>query len=86
MSHLDEVLTIVYRLENDDGEMPGEVKGPKLSYVNPAAFLEKWYEKFLRKENYGIYEYIVRTHKDMVHDDGRVYFEGEGVMSKERVY
>ena len=80
------VTTIAYRLEDEKGEMPLDDVGMMTAYTNPATFANGIYAKYLKKDEYAIYEYIIDIPSTQVSDSGEVRFNLWNALSKTRVY
>ena len=80
------VTTIAYRLEDEKGNMPLDDAQMMTAYTNPATFANGVYAKYLKKDKYSIYEYIIEVPSTHVSDDGVVKFYLWNALSKTKVY
>lgn len=79
------IITIVYRLEDENGIMPySKDEGIlRFGYLNPTEFAMGKFVKYFKK--YAIYEYVVYVKEGNI-KDGVVKFLLTEALSKERVY
>ena len=81
------VTTIAYRLEDEKGNMPYDTdKRYMTAYTNPAEFASGYYKRFLTKDKYSIYEYIICVEEKNIKDGGVVKFKLWNALSKDKVY